>query len=297
MRALLNLFFRTGGFVTLVVVEALCFWLIVSFNERQNSIWAYSMSLFTGDISDRRQKASDYFSLEAQRDSLANENARLQQQLANERYLRLQSAYSDTLRNGALRDSSVLRPDAERLQAARPFFKYIPARIISNTIGSANNFITLNRGSDDGITPDMAIISRNGIVGIVRHVTPRYAYCMSILHRQVKISAKIKQYNAFGSLVWEGNNPDVMELRYVPKHFIIHPGDTILTSGFSQMFPKDMMIGTVAEPPIPDRDNPYFLTVLVRLSQHLTAAEEVYVVKNTHIAELDSLRAKSAQDR
>lgn len=297
MRALFLLFFRNGGFVTFVLVEALCFWLIVEFNERQNTIWAHSMSLLSGDISTRRQNVADYFSLNLQRDSLAAENARLQEQLANERYLRLQRAYSDTLRNGALRDSNTIRPDSMRLKQARPQFQFIPARIIGNAIGGANNFITLNRGSRDGLMPDMAVISRNGIVGIVRHVTTKYAYAMSVLHRQIKISAKLKNYNAFGSLVWEGENPGIMTLRYIPKHFIIHPGDTILTSGYSQMFPTDIMIGTVAENPKPDIENPYFLTILIQLRQDMTTAEEVYVVKNLHAVELDSLRNMSNSDR
>jgi rod shape-determining protein MreC len=297
MRALFFLFFRNGGFVTFVLVEALCFWLIVEFNERQNSIWAHSMSLLSGDISTRRQNVSDYFSLNRQRDSLAAENAHLQQQLAAERYLRLQRAYSDTLRNGALRDSSAIRPDSIRLREARPQFQFVSARVIGNAIGGANNFITLNKGSKDGLEPDMAVISRNGIVGIVRHVTGRYAYAMSVLHRQVKISAKLKNHNAFGSLIWEGKNPSIMTLRYIPKHFVIQPGDTVLTSGLSQMFPRDVMVGTVAEAPTPDSENPYFLTVLVRLSQDMTTAEEVYVVKNLHAAELDSLRKMSDYDR
>jgi rod shape-determining protein MreC len=297
MRALFILFFRNGGFVTFVVVEALCFWLIVNFNERQNSVWAYSMGLLSSDISDKRQKTSDYFSLRRQRDSLAAENTRLQQQLANERYVRLQMAYSDTLHNGALRDSTAIAPDSVRLRKGRPRYQYIPARIISNTIGSGNNFLVLNRGSNDGLTADMAVISEQGIVGIVRHVTPGYAYVMSVLHRQTKISARLKKSNGFGSLTWERSDPSIMTLSYIPKHFVIAPGDTVMTSGFSQMFPKEVMIGTVEEPPLPDEDNPYFLKVQVRLSQDMTTAESVYVVKNLDAAELEALRNKSKDDR
>jgi rod shape-determining protein MreC len=297
MRALFLLFARNGAFVLFVLLEALCFWLIVEFNEKQNSIWAHSMSLLSSDLSNRRQEAADYFSLSRQRDSLAAENARLQQQLANERYVRLQKAYSDTLRNGTLRDSSVLLPDSVRLKRGRPQFQYLPARVISNHIGGVNNFITLNKGSNDGLVPNMAVVTREGIVGIVRHVTPRYAYAMSILHRQVKISAKVKRFNAFGSLTWERSNPGIMTLSYIPKHFAIQPGDTIVTSGFSQMFPQGVMVGTVAELPIPDSENPYFTKIQVRLSQDMTIADAVYVVKNLHEAELETLRNLSKDDR
>lgn len=297
MRALFSLFFRNGGFVTFVVVEALCFWLIVAFNERQNSIWAYSMGLLSSDVSEKRQKTADYFSLRNQIDSLVSENAQLQQQLANERYVRLQAAYTDTLRNGALRDSMAIAPDSVRLRRGRPRFSYIPARIISNTIGSGSNFIVLNRGANDGITSNMGVISSKGIIGIVRHVTPQYAYVMSVLHRETKISAKLKKSNGFGSLTWEGSNPALMTLSYIPKHFVIAPGDTVMTSGFSLIFPKEVMIGTVEEQPLLDEDNPYFLKIQVRLSQDMTTAEEVYVVKNLHESELQTLRNMSQSDR
>lgn len=288
MRALLYLFIRNGGFVTFVLVEALAFFLILEFNTRQNSIWAHSMGLFGGNVMERRQKAVDYLSLGRQRDSLARENARLQELLANERYQRLALLYQDsTLMQ--YRDS-LLRTDTLRAKNARPAFDFLPARVISNSISGANNFIMLDKGSREGINANMAVISRSGIVGITRHVTPHFSYVMSVLHRQTKVSAKIKKYNAFGSLVWEGGDPEVMTLRYIPKHFIIAPGDTIVTSGFSQMFPKGLMIGRVAEQPRPDSENPYFLVVPVRLSQDMTTVEDVYMVRNRFAVEMDTLK-------
>ncbi len=288
MRALLYLFIRNGGFVTFVLVEALAFFLILEFNTRQNSIWAHSMGMFGGNVLARRQKAVDYLSLGRQRDSLAEENARLQEQLANERYQRLQLVYQDSALM-KYRDS-LLRADTVRVKKARPAFDFLPARVVSNAISGANNFMVLDKGSRDGATADMAVVSRSGIVGIVRHVTPHFSYVMSVLHRQTKISAKIKKYNAFGSLVWEGGDPALMTLRYVPKHFVINAGDTIVTSGFSQMFPKGLMVGRVEDKPKPDGENPYFLVVSVRLSQDMTTVEDVYMVKNRFAVEMDTLK-------
>lgn len=295
MRALLYLFIRNGGFVTFVLVEALCFFLIVEFNTRQNSIWAHSMGLFGGNVMQKRQKAFDYLSLDRQRDSLARENARLQEMLANERYQRLQLIYQDsTLMK--YRDS-LLRADTVRRRESRPAFDFMPARVVSNAISGANNFLMLDKGSADGVEANMAVVSRNGLVGITRHVTPHFSYVMSLLHRQTKISAKIKKYNAFGSLIWEGGDPEIMTLRYIPKHFIIEPGDTIVTSGFSQMFPKGLMIGRVEEKPKPDGENPYFLIVSVRLSQDMTTVEDVYAVKNRYAAEMDSLKQQFVHEQ
>lgn len=290
MRTLLYLFVKNGGFVTFVIMEVVAFYLIVQFNGTQRTIWAHSMGMFGGHMAKREQETINYFRLRHLHDSLAQENARLQQQLANERYRLLLPLNRDSSFTG-FRDS-LLRQDTGSTRDLRPAFDFIPAEVVGNTITGNNNYLTLNKGSNDGLEPDMAVVTRSGIVGIIRQVSPHFSYVMSVLHRQSKISAKVKRYNAAGSLVWEGNDPASMTLRYIPKHFLIAPGDTIVTSGFSQMFPKGMMIGTVAEKPELDGENPYFLIVPVRLSQDMSAAQDVYVVRNRYAAELDSLKQR-----
>ena len=287
MGSLLQLFIRNGGFVTLVLVEAFCFYVIVQLNDRQKAVYAHSFGRFSGDVLERRQHLLDYWGLDARVDSLAKENSVLQQELANRNAL--QVAYRDTF--FSVRFDSLFRNDSIRRRVIRPEFVYVTAAVISNSINSANNWLMLNRGSSDGLQPDMAVITRRGIVGIVREVNRNFALVMSVLHRQAKISAALKKEKAFGSLVWEGGDPEIMTLKFIPKHFDkIQVGDTVLTSGYSQMFPHYHLIGTIAERPVQDPENPYFLNMQVRLQQSMSTVQDVYVVKNLFASQIDSLR-------
>ncbi len=287
MGSLLQLFIRNGGFVTLVLVEAFCFYIIVQFNDRQQAVYAHSFGRFSGNVLERRQHLLDYWSLDSRVDSLTKENSQLQQELANRGSVQL--ALRDTF--FSVRYDSLLRSDSVRQRVMRPEFIYLTAAVISNSINGANNWLMLNRGSDDGLQSDMAVVTRSGIVGIVRNVNRNFSLVMSVLHRQSKISAALKREKAFGSLVWEGGDPEVMTLKFIPKHFDkIQVGDTVLTSGYSQMFPHGHMIGTIIQKPEQDPENPYFLNMQVRLSQDISTVQDVYVVKNIFDAQIDSLQ-------
>ncbi len=287
MGSLLQLFIRNGGFVTLVLVEAFCFYVIVQLNERQQAVYVHSFGRFSGDMLERRQHLMDYWSLDARVDSLSKENNLLQQELANRNAL--QVSYRDTF--FSIRFDSLLRNDSVRQRSNRPEFVYVTAAVISNSINGASNWLMLNRGSGDGLHPDMAVVTRSGIVGIVREVNRNFALVMSVLHRQTKISAALKKERAFGSLVWEGGDPEIMTLKFIPKHFDkIQVGDTVLTSGYSQMFPHFHPIGTIAEKPVQDPENPYFLNMQVRLSQSMSTVQDVYVIRNLFAPQIDSLQ-------
>lgn len=288
MVKILQLLLRNGGFVTLVLVEAFCFFIIVQFNEKQNAIFTHSAGLFAGRTLERRQQLSDYVGLRERIDSLSKVNARLQTDLANARIIKIPRR--DTF-NIVILDS-LTRLDSIKRKVMRPLYEYYTATVISNSIGNANNWLMINRGSKDGIRPNMAVVTNNGIVGIVRHVDDHFSMVMSVLHRQTKISAVLSDYGAFGSLIWEGGDPDVMTLKYIPKHFAVKHGNRVATSGFSQMFPKNIDIGTVEGETAPDPENPYFLVMKVKLSQDMSTVGDVYVVKNLFQPEQDSLQVK-----
>jgi rod shape-determining protein MreC len=288
MGNLLQLLLRNGGFVVWVLVEAFCFWAIVQFNERQNAIFSHTAGIFAGNTLQRRQQLRDYIGLRGRVDSLKAAHARLQTDFANARVVRV-----------PLRDTAFLvffdslnRSDSVRRRVMRPHYDYIAASAISNSISSANNWVMLNRGRNDGVEPNMAVVTNNGIVGIVRHVDPNFSLAMSVLHRQVKISAMLSRFRASGSLIWEGGDPTLMTLRYIPKHFPVQQGDEVVTSGYSLMFPQGIRIGTVEGESAQDPENPYFLTMRVRLSQDMAVVNDVYVVKNLFRSEIDSLQAK-----
>lgn len=290
MRALLQLIIRNGGLAFFLLMELLCFVIIVQFNqEKQGKIWANTVEIFGGRMFERRQRISDYFKLEARADTLAMYVDSLQARLANARMV--QVPVKDTFY--LVRFDSLFNQDSIRRKMVRPHYSFVNARVISNALSGANNWLLLNRGKTDGVGTDMAVVSPSGIVGIVRHVSENFSLAMSVLHQQSKISVALpKQKNAFGTLTWSGSDPAEMTLRYVPQHFDVNAGEPVVTSGYSLMFPQGHPVGIVVGKPRPDPENPYFLEIRVRLSQDMATVRDVAVVRNLFKSELDSLQSK-----
>ena len=296
MGNLLQLFVRFGGFVTFVLVEAFCFFVIVQHNDRQDAIFTHSWGILAGNVLEERQEWTDYFGLSERVDSLMKENAALQSQLANTRTF--QMPYRDT-QFLVLRDTlrKVDGSDSVVHKTSRPLYEFIAAKVVGNSITSANNWLMINRGTEDQVKPGMAIVSGAGVVGIARHVSRRFTSVMSVLHGQSRISAALKLKNGdlpAGSVVWEGGDPALVTLRFIPKHFFefVEIGTPVITSGLSGIFPKALPVGTVYDKPTTDPENPYFLNIKVRLSQDMSSVQDVFVVKNAFATEMDSTQLK-----
>jgi len=282
MIQLFQLLIRYGGFATFVVVEVICFFVIISYSQEKKEIYAYTTGVFAGNIMERRQNLIDYSRLKTIRDSLVIENGILQQKLIERSSIQIpyrDSFFIVRLDSFARNDSTFWKREA------RPQYDFIAAKVISNSINGANNWLMLNRGSKDGIRPDMGVVTPKGIVGIVRHVSPNFSLVMSVLHRETKISVALKlrvdkdkdKEKALGSLIWEGDDdPDEMTLKYIPRHFDMQIGDQVVTSGFSEFFPKDVPVGYIKTQPKEDDENQYFSIAKVRLSQDMSTVNNVW---------------------
>jgi rod shape-determining protein MreC len=290
MGRLLQLLLRNGGFVTLVFVELFCFMLIVEYNTSQAVIWANTTDIFGGRLMERRQRVSDYFSLQGRADSLARVVDSLQERLSYARYV--QVPVRDTFYR--ITWDSLTASDSLRRKHVRPLYEYVSARVVENSVTGVNNWILINRGKNDRIEPHSAVVTPDGVVGIVRHVSDNFSIVMSVLHSQTRITASVDGTGAFGSLEWDGKNPEVMSLRNISKHFKdrIVPGARVVTRGYSMMFPRDIPLGIVEASPTEDSENPHFLVVKVRLGQSVSGITDVSVVRNLFSPEIDSLKSK-----
>ena len=287
MGKLFQLLLRNGGFVTFLLVELLAFVIIVNANkEKQGDIWANSIELLSAGALEYRQMGSDYIGLYEKADSLAHIIDSLQERLSNARQVHVPVKDTFFLVNY----DSLSRTDSVIRKTVRPQYAFITAKVVKNSISGANNWLIINRGWSDGVQADMAVVSPAGIVGIVRHVSRHYALVMSVLHHESKISVALpRQNNAFGSLTWEGSDPLLMTLRYIPQHFAVKQNEPVVTSGYSLLFPSGHPVGIVHETPKADPDNPYFLEIKVKLSQDMSTVRDVAVVRNLFSSELDSL--------
>jgi rod shape-determining protein MreC len=272
MRNLILLFIRHGGFVTFIILEFLCMYLVINNNQKQKAIYLNSLSAATDAITEKADNISQFMNLSAVNDSLAKKNAELLAEAENAKFIKT-----------ILRDS-VRSPETEQL------FTFIESKVISNSINRHNNTLSINRGSEQGISPGMGVIGANqtGVVGIVKSTTKNFSRVMSILHQQSIISASIKRNGHFGSIIWKSNDPTTVNLIDVPKHANIVVRDTVQTSGFSTIFPEGIMIGVVDTFWVPPGSN--FFEINVSLITDLNKIKYVYVVDNLMKDELEKIR-------
>ncbi|MCL2245707.1 MAG: rod shape-determining protein MreC [Lentimicrobiaceae bacterium] len=164
------------------------------------------------------------------------------------------------------------------------------AHVVFNSINKAHNYIIIDKGSKDGVTPDMAVISPNGVAGVVSDVSKNFSTVISLLNPLSRVSAKILPINQIGTVVWLDSDPSVAQVIAIPQHLLVTVGDSVVTSGYSDVFPKDILIGTVIEKF--DNPNNTFLTIKIRLATDFRNLHNVYLISNLYKPELDSLKSK-----
>ncbi len=219
---------------------------------------------------------TSYFNLHDINEDLNRRNAELQARIASlEERLEImrEEGFTDTL----VVDSGV------------PHFEFIVAHVINNSIARPFNYLTINKGTADGVRPELGVIDQNGVVGIVSNTGSHSSRVISLLNPHFRLSCKIKGSDYFGSLVWDGENPAEALLEELPRHTVFHVGDTIVTSGYSAVFPAGLPVGVVLDDDTDKNQN--FFTLRIRLLADFTTLGNVQVVINN---EADEIRALSA---
>ena len=180
------------------------------------------------------------------------------------------------------------KPDSNNTKRMR-LYDYTYAHVIFRTTDRAFNYMIVDKGSNDGISRDMAVLSPEGVAGVITDVSPNFATVRPILHPESRISAVVTPANQNGTVIWEGSDPRVAYLEAIPQHSEINIGDSVFTNGFSNIFPKGLFIGTVKEVQV--GNNASFLTIRIHLATNYTNIYTVYLVENLFKHEIDSLKA------
>jgi rod shape-determining protein MreC len=225
-------------------------------NNYQRATFLNSTGEITGSVLQSLNNISEYLTLKQANEKLVEENARLRNQL----------------------QESDLITDNEVYFSRDSMYRYIAAKVISNSINHQKNYLMLNKGSRHGIKKDMGVITSDGIVGTVVDVTPQFSRVMSVLHVNNKINARILKNNHLGTVEWKGNYYRNGTLVDIPMHVQLYPGDTIVTSGVSLIFPSGIMVGTVEEYNI--LPNEKFNTALINYAVDFNSVYYVYVITN-----------------
>lgn len=180
------------------------------------------------------------------------------------------------------------QPDSLHRERIR-MYDYTYAHVIFRTVDRAFNYMIVDKGAKDGICRDMAVLSPSGVAGVVTDVSSNFATVRPILHPESRISAVVTPANQNGTVIWEGDDPCVAYLEAIPQHSEINIGDSVFTNGYSNIFPKGLLIGTVKEVQV--GNNASFLTIKVKLATKYTDIYTVYLVENLFKSELDTLKA------
>lgn len=270
MRNLFRFILQNHVFLLFLLLEIVSFIFIFNFNRYQKSRFLNTSGRVTGMIYESYSKVEDFFRLPAANRQLAEENARL----------RMLLGVSST--TPTLPDSLLLRRIGGENQ-----YRYIAAHVISTTVSRQQNFITLDKGLNDGIRPDMGIVTVGGVAGIITHVSPSFSTGLSLLNTRWNVSAKLARNNYFGSLVWDGKDYRRALLNEIPFHVELAVGDTIVTSGYSTFFPEGILLGTVESFEKEGGDN--FYNIRVRLSVDFKSLSWVEVIENTRKSEIDNI--------
>ncbi|MBQ9169945.1 MAG: rod shape-determining protein MreC [Bacteroidaceae bacterium] len=257
-----------------LLLEALSGFLLFQYNHYQGSVWFTQANTAAAIVHEWEAKAISYLRMPAENAALAQRNIALQQQLDVMRH-ELALAKVDT--------SHTQKMQAEVLEGTT----LIPAQVVDNSVRKRDNMLVINAGSDDGVAPEMGVVSGTGVVGIVSAVTPHYALVMSILNSHSSISCRLRGTEYFGYLKWKGGKPLWAYMDDVPRHAQIKKGDVVETSGFSSVFPAGIFLGKVAE--INNSSDGLAFELEILLSTDLANIRHVNVIDNHNKAELDSL--------
>lgn len=249
------------------------FYLIVNNNYYQRASFVNSSNAVAANILSTQKNIKDYFYLKDQNDMLVRENAllRTNSSISFSKIVNDQYAINDTV--------------------YRQKYTYTSCKVVNNSINRRNNYLTLNKGLNQGIKHDMAVITSTGVVGVVKDVSSNFCTVMSLLHSKTVISSKIKKNGFFGPLSWDGANFRYATLNDIPTHVALTKGDTIVTSAYSLTFPENIMVGTVES--FERKSGDFFYTVKVKLSTDFKKLSYVYVVNNIQKEEQEELEKRS----
>jgi len=278
MRSLIRFLIRNHVFLIFLTLEVASVVLIFNYNNFQRVNYLNSANKVTASIYKTFNTVVHYFRPSSINQELAKENTRLKNELSYYRELKTEqesSALSDTSSYGK--------------------YRYKSALIINKSVNKQYNYLILDKGRKDGVTPDQGIICEKGIVGIVNNVSESYATGLSLLNRRLMISGKLKKNDYFGTISWDGMNYRYVQLSDIPSHIEVNTGDTVVTAGSSTYFPEGILIGTVESYEINQGESFYIMQV--KLSVDFKAVTYVEIIRNRDRAEIKELENLNQHDQ
>lgn len=267
---------RYFNFIVLLLLQGFSIYLIVHYNTFHNAVASGFMNEVTGKINTQYNKIDYYFQLKKTNEQLAKDNERLRNLLKEDfdRHDTSTRIVTDTI-------------PYDTLGNFRKWL-YLSAKVVSSSVSAQNNFIVVSRGAAQQLKKDQGVIDpNNGVVGIVTDVSENFAVVMSLLHKDSKISAKLKNGGDAGQVIWDGKDPNRLSLIDIRKSAKIAKGDTVYTSGFTSTFPYGLMIGTIEDIAADKSTNNYIIRL--KSTANFYNLQYVYAIENFQKDEINRL--------
>lgn len=270
MQQIINFFVKNKNFLLFLFLLSISIGFTIQSNTYHKSKFVSSANLVTGNVYSIKNDITTYFGLKKENQLLLEENSRLKNllQLSNkDEILSIDSTFTNT------------------------DFLFRPAEVINNNFSKTNNYLTIKGGTKQGFKPAMGVITSNGIVGITDQVSSNFSTVLSILNSNSSISVALKNSGHFGSLIWNGEDPNVLQLIDISRQAPVTIGDSVTTDGRSTIFPKDIPVGVVKDFTFDQSENFYIIDIA--LFNDMTRTENVYVIESKSAQEIKELEAQS----
>ena len=261
MRNLLQFLTRYSNFLIFLILEVVAFILICTSNAyQQSAVWSSANRVVAG-VEGMKTNTVGYFRLRTENEVLVAENARLKEELM---------LLGNQIEKQTECDSSYLYSHLD--------WEYIPAKVVGITTNKQHNYLTINKGLRDSIEVDMGVVGADGVVGIVSAVGEKYSLVVPIIHTKISISSRLKSNNQIGGTSWDGRDYRFVNLTEMARHVVVNKGDTVVTSGLTEVFPEGLIVGEVCETTLGQGDN--YHQTKVKLSTDYKAIKYVQVLCN-----------------
>lgn len=259
MRSLLRFIVRFNFVIIFIIIEFASLSIAFQYNQYQKAGVVSLVQNINGFYHSKIFSITEYLNLRETNEILSKENARL-----------------NNILEQAYRSDDIFfykQVDADTKQQ----YYMTSAKIINNSVNKKHNYLTLNKGTEHGVRQEMAVVSSEGVVGVIFDVSKKFSTVISLLNTNLKISSKIKKNDYFGSLAWDGKDYRHAILSEIPFHVNIEKGDTIVTSGHSSIFPENIQIGVIEDYTTKGGN---FYEINVRLSTNFKRIRYINIISN-----------------
>ena len=268
MRRLLEFLVGKRHWFLFILLEIVAITMVYRNNRYQRNIMFSSANVVTGQIASLSASVTSYMNLREINKELLERNGRLELRLLDLQD-QLEAMMADTVQVDVFADDSTYQ---------YVDYSFVVANVVNNSVSALSNYITVDKGRLDGVAPDMGVVSERGVAGIVNTVSDHFSVIIPLLNPKFKLSCKVLGSSYFGSLSWSGRDVAYANLDELPRHVEFQKGDTIVTSGYSAVFPAGIIVGTVADFEKQRDDN--FYSLQVKLATDFPSLQTVRILKN-----------------